>query len=171
VADLVEDREAVVEQVVEHLVEETAGTAGEELLAEPLVRLAACEQPRHGQKLAVRKRDEVVLPDEDVELRGVQPLDGLVVDGEVKDREQVPLVLVVVDLRALALRDDVLDVERMPAEPLGERLRGIEIRPYCVHPHEPAGGELRDLRRARDDVRAGARPGAPADAGQARHGD
>ena len=44
--------------------------------------------------------------------RGVQPLDGLVVDREVEDGEEVAVVLVVVDLRPLALRDDVLDVQR-----------------------------------------------------------
>ena len=73
-----------------------------------------------GQELAVRDRDEVVGADEDVELRGVEPLDRAVVDGEVEDGEEVALLGVVVDLRPLALRDDVLDVERMPAEALGE---------------------------------------------------
>ena len=71
--------------------------------------------------------DEVVLPDEDVELAGVEPLDGLVVDGEVEDGEEVALVLVVVDLRPLALGDDVLDVQRMPAEALGEELGSLEV--------------------------------------------
>ena len=37
VADLVEDREAVVEEVVEHLVEQATGALREELLAERLV--------------------------------------------------------------------------------------------------------------------------------------
>ncbi len=103
--------------------------------------------------------------------RRVQPLHGLVVDREVEDGEEVPLVLVVVDLGPLALRDDVLDVERVPAEALGERLSGLEVGPDRVDPGEPAACELSDLRRARDDVRAVARPGAPADAGQARQRD
>ena len=121
VPDLVEDREAVVEEVVEHLVEEPAGALREQLLAVCLVGLAAGEEARHGQQLAVRERDEVVLADEDVELGRVQPLHRLVVDREVEDGEEVALVLVVVDLGPLALRDDVLDVERVPAEALGER--------------------------------------------------
>ena len=45
VADLVEDREAVVEEVVEHLVEEPAGALGEQLLAE---RLVASRSGRRG---------------------------------------------------------------------------------------------------------------------------
>jgi len=56
--------------------------------------------------------------DEDVELGGVQALDGLVVDREVQYAEEVLGVLV--DLRPLALREDVLEVERVPAEALGE---------------------------------------------------
>ena len=127
VADLVEDREAVVEQVVEHLVEQATGPLGEELLAVLLVAVAAGEEPRDREQLPVRDRDEVVLADEDVELGGVQPLDGLVVDGEVEDGEEVAVVLVVVDLRPLALRDDVLDVQRVPAEAVGERLGGLEV--------------------------------------------
>ena len=39
VPDLVEDREAVVEEVVEHLVEEAARPLGEQLLPQPLVVL------------------------------------------------------------------------------------------------------------------------------------
>ena len=46
-----------------------------------------------------------------------------------ENREEVALVLVVVDLGPLALRDDVLDIERVPAEALGERLRGLEVGP------------------------------------------
>ena len=117
-ADLVEDREAVVEEVVEHLVEQAAGALREELLAQRLVVLAAVEEPRDGQQLDVRQRDEVVGAEEDVELGGVQPLDRLVVDREVEDDEEV--VRVLVDLRPLALREHVLDVERVPAEALGE---------------------------------------------------
>src|SRR5206468_10393368 len=55
VPDLVEDREAVVEEVVEHLVEQPAGSLGEELLAEAHVLLAAPEEARHGQALDVRQ--------------------------------------------------------------------------------------------------------------------
>ena len=76
---------------------------------------------------SVRDRDEVVRADEDVELGSVQPLDRLVVDGEVEDDEEIAVLLVVVDLRALTLRDDVLDVERMPAEALRQHVpQGFE---------------------------------------------
>ena len=118
-ADLVEDREAVVEEVVEHLVQQAARALREELLPVRLVGIAAPEEPRDGQELAGRQRDEVIVADEEVELGRVEPLDRLVVDGEVEDGEEVAIVLVVVDLRALALRDDVLDVQRVPAEALG----------------------------------------------------
>ncbi len=74
------------------------------------------------------KRDEVVGPDERVELDGVQPLDRPVVSGEVEDGEEIALVGVVVDLRALALGEDVLDVERMPAEAVRELLDRVEVR-------------------------------------------
>ena len=108
---------------------------------------------------------EVVLADEHVELGRVEPLDRLVVHGEVQHREQVAVALVVVDLRPLALRDDVLDVERMPPEALGEGLRGFEVGRDRVDPGEPLGAELSEPRGACDVVRAGARPDAPADAG------
>ena len=77
-------------------------------------------------------------PEEDVELGGVQPLDRLVIGGEVEHDEEVLRVLV--HLRPLALREDVLEVERVPAEALGE-LRGLvrvgdvqvaQVRPACV---------------------------------------
>src|SRR4051794_9779990 len=111
-ADLVEDREAVVEEVVEDLVEQATGSLREELLAERLVLFAATEEARQRQQLDRRQGDEVVRADEHVELRRVQPLDRAVVDREVKDAEEVALVGVVVDLRPLALREDVFDVER-----------------------------------------------------------
>ena len=135
-----------------------------------VVRLAACEQPRDGQQLAVRDRDEVVLPDEQVELGGVEPLDRLVVDGEVEDREEVALLVVVVDLRTLALRDDVLDVERMPAEALGERRRRLHVGGDDVDPGETASAELADERAGPcDDLRAPARPRPACDPRKAGH--
>ena len=116
--DLVEDREAVVEEVVEDVVEEVAGALREELASQLLVALAAAEEPRDGKELDVRERDQEVRAEEDVELGRVQPLDALVVDREVEDDEEVARVLV--DLRPLALREDVLDVELVEAEALGE---------------------------------------------------
>ena len=141
------------------------------MLPERLVLLAAREEPRDGVELPVRDRHDVVVPDEDVELGGVQPLDLLVVEREVEDGEEVALVLVVVDLRPLALRDDVLDVERMPAESLCETLRRRHVGRDDVGPGEPASGELvDDRRRARDDLARAAGAGTP-DARKARHGD
>ena len=64
-----------------------------------------------------------------------------------EDAEEVALVGVVVDLRALALGEDVLDVERMPAEALGEHRRAsiasgasrwIQVRPAAL---SSAGGD------------------------------
>ncbi|MEN3311732.1 MAG: hypothetical protein V7645_1061 [Actinomycetota bacterium] len=104
VGDLVEDREAVVEEIVQHLVEEAAGSLAEELLAKTLVLLNAIEEPRDRKQLDVRDRDEVVGTEEEVELPGVQALDVLVVRGEVEDAEEIAVVDVVVDLRPLTLR-------------------------------------------------------------------
>src|SRR5687767_6376852 len=118
VADLVEDREAVVEAVVEHLVEKAPGAPREKLFTQLLVRLAASEEVRNRMQLDVRQRDQVVVSEENVELGCVQPLDRLVVEGKVEDDEEV--VGIVVDLRALALRKDVLDVQRVPSKALGE---------------------------------------------------
>ena len=66
------------------------------------------------------------MAEEEVELGGVQALDGLVVDREVQDDEEV--IRVLVDLRTLALREHVLDVQRVPLEALGELL-GRRRRP------------------------------------------
>ena len=115
--DLVQDREAVVEEVVEDVVEEVAG-APEELLPQLGVVLAAPEEVGDREQLDVRQRDEEVLAEEDVELGGVQAPDGLVVEGEVEDDEEVLGVLV--DLRPLPLGEDVLDVELVEAEALGQ---------------------------------------------------
>jgi len=86
----------------------------------------------------------------------------------VEDREEVALVDVVVDLRPLAPREDVLDVERVPAEALGERLRLLERRRVEVDPGQPGGGELSRLARPLVDDREVA-AASTADARQARH--
>jgi hypothetical protein len=92
------------------------------------------------------------MAEEHVELGRVQPLDGLVVRGEVKDDEEVARV--VVDLRALALRKDVLDVELVESEAVGQ-LTELEVRRLLdVNPGQAASGELLDARRAwLDDLR------------------
>src|SRR5262249_19367926 len=124
-ADLVEDREAVVVEIVEYLVQEPARAARQELLAELLALLGASEEQADRPQLDTRQRDEVVGPEEDVELAGVQPADRLVEDREVEDAEQVAAAAVLVtgvdvDLGPLAPREDVLDVQGMPAEAVGE---------------------------------------------------
>jgi hypothetical protein len=126
VADLVEDREAVVEEVVEDVIEEVSGALREEALAKLRLVVAAQEEACDRKELDDGEGDEVVRSEEDVELAGVQPLDRLVVDREVEDDEAV--VVVLVDLRPLALGEDVLDVQRMPAEALGERGRLLTRR-------------------------------------------
>src|SRR4029079_5217370 len=145
VRDLVEDREAVVEEIVEHLVEKPARALAEELVAEPLVLLQAIEQPGDREQVDIGDRDEVVGPEEEVELACVQALDVLVVRGEVENAEEVTVVDVVVDLRALSLREDVLELERMPAEALAERVDRLRVdRRVEVDPGEAVGGELSD---------------------------
>ena len=61
-----------------------------------------------------------------------------------EDGEEVAVVDVVVDLRPLALRDDVLDVERVPAEALGEQLGLLLRRRVEVDPGQAAELELGD---------------------------
>src|SRR5207244_2092568 len=96
-ADLVEDREAVVEEVVEDVVEEVAGALREKALAQLLLVRAALEEAADREQLDRRQRHEVTRPDEEVELGGVEPLRRLVVEREVEDAEEVLRVLV--DLR------------------------------------------------------------------------
>src|SRR3954469_10279295 len=117
-ADLAQHREAVVEAVVDDLVEQEAGALAEQLLAEVLVRASALEQVLHRLERAVRQRDQVIRPEEDVELLGVQPADLLVEDRELENDEEV--VVVLVDLRPLVARADVLVVERVELEMLLE---------------------------------------------------
>src|SRR5262249_30661898 len=135
-------REAVVEEIVENLVQQAARALREELLAERLVLLAATEEARDRQQLDRRQRHEIVRPDEDVELGRVQALDRAVVDREVENAEEVALVGVVVDLGPLALRHDVLDVEGMPAEAVRQLLRMRQRRRVEMDPGEAGGAEL-----------------------------
>jgi len=166
-ADLVEDREAVVEEVVEHVIEQVAGALREQVLAQLGVGDAALEEPAHRQELDGGQRDEVALAEEEIELGRVQPLDGLVVEREVEDAEQV--LRVFVDLRPLALREDVLDVERVPADLLGELGRNLRLRGVEVGPDEPVGGELSRLAASRDRFLGTGPRARTLDAGQAGH--
>ena len=84
---------------------------------------------------------------------GVETADGRVVDREVEDGEEVAVVAVVVagvdvDLRALAPREDVLDVERVPAEAAGEKLRLAGGRGEEVDPGDAAGAGAQPARAA-----------------------
>ena len=171
VSDLVEDREAVVEEIVQHLVEKAARSLAEELLAEALVLLDAIEEPRYREQLDIRDGDEIVGAEEKVELAGVQTLNVLVVGGEVEDAEEVAIIDVVVDLRPLALRQDVLYVEWVPVEALAQRVDrlGIDGR-VEVNPGEAVRAELSDawFCARGDRLRESARP-RPPDAGQAGH--
>src|SRR5205823_342891 len=172
VADLVEDREAVVVEVVEHLVQQPPGAAVEECLAHLVALVCAAEEQRHRAKLDRRQRDEVVRSEEDVELAGVEPADRLVVDGEVENREQVALALflgVDVDLRPLTAREDVLDVEGVPAEAPGELVRLLVARSLEVDPGQVGAVELSEPRPLCDLGHAGGANATRTDARQARH--
>src|SRR4029077_1065768 len=104
-----------------------------------------CDRPQ----LDRRQRDEVVGPEEDVELAGVQPSNRLVIDREVEDGEEVAalgFVRVDVDLRPLTPRKDILDVEGVPAEPAREQLRLLGRGAEEVDPPDPVALELSDPR-------------------------
>ena len=83
-----------------------------------LALLAAREQRVDRLELVVGHRDDVVGPDEEVELDDAQSLLVAVEARELQDDEHV--VVVAVDLGALVARVDVLVVERVEAEPLFE---------------------------------------------------
>ncbi len=88
-----------------------------------------------------------------------------------QDAEEVALFGVVVDLRALPLREDVLDVEWMPAETLAQRIDRLGIdRRVEVDPGEAVGAELSDawFRARCDRLGVRARP-RPPDTGQVGH--
>ena len=110
------------------------------------------------------------MTDEDVELGGVQALDGLVVDRKVEDAEEILGVLV--DLWPLPLGKDVLEVERVPAEALGEGGRFLMAGIVEVNPGQTVRVELCNapLRACGDVPRLRARSRA-LDAGKAWHRD
>ena len=141
VADLAQHRERGVDAVVDDLVEQVARALGEERVAQLLVRAAALEQVLERLQRLVRQRDQEVGTDEQVELGRVQARDRLVVAREVQDAEQV--VVVLVDLRALVAREDVLVVERVELEALLEPGAVDLARALDVDPAE--AGRLDDL--------------------------
>jgi hypothetical protein len=90
----------------------------------------------------------------------------------VEDAEEVAAVAVLggigVDLRPLAAGEDVLDVEGVPAEPTGEKLRLARGRREEVDPGDPAGAKLSRPRPRLDD-RSSGHGATRADARQAGH--
>jgi hypothetical protein len=84
-----------------------------------------------------------------------------------EDNEEVGLVLV--DLGPLALREDVLDVELMEAEALGDDRRLERAGLVHVDPGEAVSGELGDARLEQLDGVPGGSPGpSTPDAGKSR---
>ena len=144
VAHLAQHRERGVDAVVDDLVEQVAGALGEEVVAQLLVAAAALEQVLDGLQRLVLDRDQVVRPDEEVQLGRVEPGDLLVVAREVQDDEQV--VVVLVDLRALVAREDVLVVERVELEALLQPRLVDRPRALDVDPAEAGGLDDLDAR-------------------------
>ena len=88
-----------------------------------------------------------------------------------EDAEEVAVIEVVVDLRSLALREDVFHVERMPTETLAQSVDRLGIDGWVeMDPGEAVGAELSDawFCARGDRLRESARP-RPPDAGQAGH--
>ena len=84
-----------------------------------------------------------------------------------QDDEEV--VLVLVDLRALPLREHVLDVELVEAKPIGEEDRLERARLVYVDPGESVSGKLGDAGLGPlDNVARGAAGSSTPDAGQSR---
>ena len=101
---------------------------------------------------AFGQRDQEVGPDEDVELGRVEAPDRLVEDREVQDDEQV--VVVLVDLRPLVARADVLVVERVEVEVLLEpgpvdRRGALDVDPAQAAVLDDLDARLVGARRAR----------------------
>src|SRR4029079_17453014 len=94
-------------------------------------------------------------------------------DGEVEDCEQVArrlLLRVHVDLRPLAARHHVLDVQRVPAEPRTELGRLLLGGPLEMDPGQAVAVELSEPRPLDRLDRKRRQPGATrADAGKAGH--
>jgi hypothetical protein len=95
------------------------------------------------------------------ELGGVQAPDGLVEAREVQDDEEV--VVVLVDLRALVARVDVLVVELMKLEVLLQPRAVGRARPLDVDPAQPFGLDDLDVRGLDFDL------GGPGTAAPAAH--
>jgi len=107
---------------------------------------AALEEVLDRLERGVRDRDDEVTPYEQVELACIEPADGTVEDGEVKDDEEV--VRVLVDLRPLIARENILEIKRVEVEVLGEP-GGLELtRALDVDPAKAAAVDYLDARAA-----------------------
>ena len=99
----------MVEEIVEHVVQQCIRSFADSSSRSSSSRSQRADRRYTREQLGVRQRDEEVMAEEHVELGRVPPLDGLVVRGKWRTMKKVGQV--VVDLQALALRKDVLDVE------------------------------------------------------------
>jgi len=129
--------------------------------------IIGCSAPAVSLALSASKPELLPLDSEHNAI--FQALDGRVIGREVEDRKKVALVRVVVDLRALTLGHDVLDIERVPAETTREHAGEHRVGRVQMNPGETGRAELsgRCRRRRNGDDRV-ARACAP-DARQARH--
>src|SRR4029079_5540574 len=168
--DLVEDREAVVEELREDLVEHVARALREVLLAPLLVVLELREEAPDRLQRHVRQRDDVVAPDEDVQLGRVEAGPLLVVVRDVEHDEHVLVVLV--DLGSLPGGEDVLEIELVELEVLREPSRLDGRRLFQLNPAQAGALDLSDAGLGalfRPLRRAMAPSYCPRDPGQVRH--
>ena len=153
---LAQHRERRIDAGVDDLVEQVAGPLGEDLLAQVVLLAIPLEHRRQRWQRHVRQRDDVIGTHEQVELGSQDARAVLVEEWEVQHDEDV--VVVLVELRALVAREDVLVVERVEIEVL---LQPVAVRGAGRFDVDPAdGGRLDDLRirhhLGHDDVRLGA---------------
>ena len=143
-AHLAQHRERRIDAGVDDLVQQVARALREDLLAQVVLLAVALEHRRQGRQRDVRERDQVVGAQEEVELGGQDAPRVLVEQREVQNDEDV--VVVLVELRALVARVDVLVVERVEVEMLLEPVAIGAARRLDVDPAQP--GRLDDVGRS-----------------------
>jgi hypothetical protein len=137
VGHLPEHREGRVDVRVDDLVEQVARALREHRLALLFAGLHPLEHRLERRQRDLAEGDQVVRPDEQVELRGEQPARCLLEGRKVQNDEQV--VVVGVQLRALIARVDVFPVEWVEVVVLLEPLAVGESRIVDVDPSEAGG--------------------------------